>query len=113
MFTLLDEISQNGFIKSYRADIGNAVKKISSFYKKEAIFRNAEKIGFCRQTLTLEMMEENPNNIIFCPLSIALYELNDEKNIVKIVYRFAKISNKESKVLKNLIVRFCNLLKIV
>lgn len=102
MFTLLDEISQNGFIKSYRADIGNAVKNISSFYKKEAIFRNAEKIGFCRQTLTLEMMEENPNNIIFCPLSIALYELNDEKNIVKIVYRFAKVSNKESKVLKKL-----------
>ncbi|MDO6827458.1 DUF302 domain-containing protein [Poseidonibacter sp. 1_MG-2023] len=100
MFTLSDEISQNGFISSYKADIGNAVKNISSFYKKEPIFKNAQKIGFCRQTLTLEMMEENPNNLMFCPLSIALYELNNEKNLVKIVYRFAKVSNKESKVLE-------------
>lgn len=100
MFTLLDEISQNGFISSYKADIGNAVENISSFYKKEPIFTHAEKIGFCRQTLTLEMMEENPNNLMFCPLSIALYELRNEKDIVKIVYRFAKTFDKESKVLK-------------
>ena len=100
IFTLSDEISQNGFISSYRADIGNAVKNISTFYKKEPIFKNAEKIGFCRQTLTLKMMEENPNNLMFCPLSIALYELNNENNIVKIVYRFAKVSNKKSLVLE-------------
>ncbi len=99
IFTLIDEISQNGFIQSYRANIGNSVKNISSFYKKEPIFSNAEKIGFCRQTLTFEMMEENPNNLMFCPLSIAIYELKNEKNIVKIVYRFAKISSLESKVL--------------
>jgi uncharacterized protein (DUF302 family) len=100
MFTLLDEISQNGFISSYRANIGDAVENISSFFKKEPIFTNAEKIGFCRQTLTLEMMEENPNNLMFCPLSIAVYELKSQKNIVKIVYRLAKFSNKESKVLE-------------
>ena len=100
IFILLDEINQNGFTSSYKADIGNAVKNISSFYKKEAIFTYAQKIGFCRQTLTLEMMEEDPNNLMFCPLSIALYELKNEKDIVKIIYRFAKTSNKKSNVLK-------------
>ena len=100
IFILLDEIAQNGFTSSYEANIGSAVKNISSFYKKEAIFTHAKKIGFCRQTLTLEMMEENPNNLMFCPLSIALYELKDEENVVKIIYRFAKIENYQSKVLK-------------
>lgn len=100
IFTLLDEINQNGFISSYRVNIGNAVKNISSFYKKDPIFTKAEKIGFCRQTLTLEMMEENPNNLMFCPLSIAIYELVNKKGTVKIVYRLAEISNKKSNVLQ-------------
>jgi uncharacterized protein (DUF302 family) len=99
MFTLIDEINQNGFIQSYRANIGSAVKNISSFYKKDPIFTHAEKIGFCRQTLTLEMMEDNPNNLMFCPLSIAVYELKNEKNIIKVVYKLAKFSKKKSKVL--------------
>ena len=100
LFVLLDEIAQNGFTSSYEANIANALKNISSFYKKKPIFTHAKKIGFCRQTLTLEMMEDNPNNLMFCPLSIALYELENEKNIVKIIYRFSKFENKESKVLK-------------
>ena len=110
-FVLLDEIAQNGFTSSYEADIGNAVENISTFYKKEAIFTHAKKIGFCRQTLTLEMMEENPNNLMFCPLSIALYELKNEKDVVKIVYRFAKIENKESKVLKKVNQEILNLIE--
>jgi len=97
-FTLLDEIEQNGFIFSYRAKIGNALKKISKHYNKKPIFKKAEKIGFCKLSLSLEMMEENPNNLMYCPLSIAMYELKDKKNEVRIIYRLSKNLKKDGKV---------------
>ncbi|MFA9373130.1 MAG: DUF302 domain-containing protein [Poseidonibacter sp.] len=98
-FTILDEIEQNGFIFAYRAKIGNALKKISSHYKKEAVFTNAEKIGFCKMSLTFEMMEINPNNIMYCPLSIAIYELKDKKDEIRIIYNLAKNLQKDEKIM--------------
>lgn len=96
LFALEDEIAQNGFIISYRAKIARALKKIDSHYKQEAIFRKAQKIGFCRLSLTLEMMSENPDNLMYCPLSIAIYEKKNEKNKITIIYRLAKnLSSKE------------------
>jgi uncharacterized protein (DUF302 family) len=99
IFTLIDEINQNGFIISYRANIGNAIENISSFYKKKPICKNAEKIGFCRQTLSLEMMEVNPDNLMYCPLSIALYEKTDEKDKVKIIYRLSPNLKEDEKIM--------------
>lgn len=100
MFTLLDEINQNGFILSYRANIANAIEGITTFQKREAIFKHAEKIGFCRLSLSLEMMDENPDNLMFCPLSIALYELNKKDSKVKIIYKLEKSLNKNEKVME-------------
>lgn len=84
VFALLDEISANGYILSYRADI----KKISSYaskaLNKKEPFLNANKIGFCKASNTLKMMEENPKNILFCPISIAIYETQKDK--INIIY---------------------------
>ena len=99
IFALLDEISNTGFILSYRANIGKNIKNTSKFFKQEPVFINANKIGFCKSSLTLEMMNENPRNMMFCPLSLAVYELNKKENKVVIIYQKATTLKKEDKVM--------------
>jgi len=99
IFTLLDELSQDGFILSYRANIADAMEGLTKFHKRKALFKNAEKIGFCKVSLTLEMMDENPNNLMFCPLSIALYEENKKNSNTKIIYRIEKNLSKDEKIM--------------
>ncbi len=99
IFALLDEISTTGFILSYRANIGKNLKNTSKFFKQSSVFKNANKIGFCKSSLTLEMMSENPRNIIFCPLSLAVYEINKKDDQVVIIYQKAKTLKKEDRVM--------------
>lgn len=99
IFSLLDEISTSGFILSYRANIGKNIENTAKFFKKEALFKSANKIGFCKSSLTLEMMSENPRNIMFCPLSLAVYELKNSANQIVIIYQKAKVLRKKDKVM--------------
>lgn len=98
IFSLLDEIANQGFILSYRANIGKAVNKTADFFKKDRLFLNANKIGFCKSSLTLEMLSENINNLLFCPLSLGIYEI--KKNHIKIIYQKAKVLNNNNKIMK-------------
>lgn len=51
------------------------------------IFAHAEAIQFCSATLSRNMMEADPMNIVFCPYIIYIYSLPKEKNTVYIGYR--------------------------
>lgn len=51
------------------------------------IFAHAEAIQFCSATLSRNMMEADPLNIVFCPYIIYIYSLPNEENIVYLGYR--------------------------
>lgn len=74
-------IITKGFTLSYESDIGLTAKNVATALDKKSNMKNGVKIGFCKASLTLEFMNENIDNIIFCPLSIALYESNEGKFI--------------------------------
>ncbi len=97
MFALLDEVSASGFVLAYQANISKSLKNISKLLNKKNVFINAKKIGFCKSSLSLEMMQENPKNMVFCPLSLAIYEI--KKNHIVILYQKIIPLRKEDKVL--------------
>jgi uncharacterized protein (DUF302 family) len=51
------------------------------------IYLNAEQIEFCSATLSRSMMEADPNNIMICPYSIAVYNLPAQPNTIYVSYR--------------------------
>ncbi len=51
------------------------------------IFTNAEAIEFCSATLSREMMEDDPHNILFCPYTILIYEVAKDPGTVYLSYR--------------------------
>ncbi len=51
------------------------------------VYDHAEAIQFCSATLSRNMMEADPLNIVFCPYIIFIYSLPGEKNTVYMGYR--------------------------
>ena len=62
------------------------------------IFAHAEAIQFCSATLSRDMMEADPMNIVYCPYIIYIYSLPDEKESVYVGYRkLPELDSKASK----------------
>lgn len=74
-------IVTKGFTLSYESDIALTSQNVATALEKTSLMKNGVKIGFCKASLTLEFMNENIDNIVFCPLSIALYESDKGKFI--------------------------------
>ena len=51
------------------------------------IYKNAEAIEFCSATLSRDMMQANPHNIVFCPYTILIYEIADDPGTTYLSYR--------------------------
>ena len=64
--------------------------------RTKKIYGHAEAIEFCSATLSRDMMEADPTNIIFCPYIIYIYSLKDDKNSVYLGYRKIPTLNSES-----------------
>ena len=53
----------------------------------EEIFHDAVAIEFCSATLSRNMMQTNPHNIVFCPYIIYVYTLPEQPETVYVSYR--------------------------
>lgn len=51
------------------------------------IYKNAQAVEFCSATLSREMMQADPHNIVFCPYTIVIYELVDDPGTIYLSYR--------------------------
>lgn len=67
--------------------------------RTKKMYEHAEAIQFCSATLSRNMMEADPLNIVFCPYIIYIYSLPNEKNMVYLGYR--KPPHLDSEVSKN------------
>ena len=57
----------------------------------EPIYLKAEALEFCSATVSRNMMEADPRNIVFCPFIISIYVLPKEPEKVYIAYRKPEI----------------------
>lgn len=59
------------------------------------VYEHAEAVQFCSATLSRNMMEADPLNIVFCPYIIFIYSLPGEKNTVYLGYRKPPVLSSE------------------
>jgi len=53
---------------------------------KKVVFLHAQAFQFCSATISRFMMEADPHHIVFCPYSIAVYELPSKPGTVYVSY---------------------------
>ena len=96
VYSLEDEMINDGFIISFKSDLGAMVNRMSEYLDDEKIYTKAIKIGFCKNSLGYDLMKENKKNIIYCPIDIVIYEEKNKK--ITILYQLAKSLNKNDTV---------------
>jgi uncharacterized protein (DUF302 family) len=81
-------ITDRGMIINNVSHIGNMLARTGKdIGAGTQIFAEAEALEFCSATVSRQMMEADPHNIVFCPYIIAIYTLPGEKDKVYVAFR--------------------------
>ena len=85
---LTSAIEERGIKISSVLHIGDMLQRTGDAVgDNKPIYKQAEAIEFCSATLSREMMQADPHNIVFCPFSILIYEPVDEPGTTYLAYR--------------------------
>lgn len=110
LLKLKDEINFEGFVIVYELNLAKSTNEVAIVLEKEAVLKNGINLGICKSSFTFEMVEENFNNINYCPLGLSVYQ--NKNNEIFISYKKYKafkngdkIAFKINEVLKNLIIQ--------
>jgi uncharacterized protein (DUF302 family) len=81
-------ITGRGLVINNVSHIGSMLARTGkAMGNSKAIFVKAQALEFCSATLSRDMMEADPHNIVFCPFIIAIYVLPDDPKTVYVSYR--------------------------
>lgn len=81
-------ITGRGFVINNVSHIGNMLARTGKDVGGgKQVFVEAEALEFCSATVSRNMMETDPDNIVFCPYIIAIYVVPQKPNEVRVAYR--------------------------
>ena len=106
---LKDEINFQSFTIVHELNLSKSTSFVAEALNKNKILKNGTNIMICKSSFTLEMIEENIENISYCPMIISVYE--DDKYVYishkkyKSFNKDEKIAGKINETLKNLILK--------
>jgi uncharacterized protein (DUF302 family) len=81
-------IESRGLVIDHTAHVGAMLERTGrDIGRDRQIYLKAEVIEFCSAGVSRATMEADPRNLVFCPYSIALYELPAEPGRVYLAYR--------------------------
>ena len=113
LLKLKDEINFEGFTIVYELNLAKSTNEVAVVLEKNGVLKNGINLGICKSSFTFQMVEENINNINYCPLGLSVYE--NKNNEIFISYKKYKtfkngdkIADKINEVLKSLIIQSLN-----
>ncbi len=105
---LKNEINFESFVTIYEINVAKSTNDVASTLSKNGVLEKGINLGICKASFALQMLEENYNNINYCPLGLSVYE--NKNNEIFISYKKYKtfkngdkIADKINEVLKSLI----------
>jgi len=85
---LVVAIEQRGFVVNFVAHVGDMLERTGrDLGKTKKIYEHAEVVEFCSATASRAMMEADPQNLVFCPYTIAIYTLPGKPGVVYLAHR--------------------------
>lgn len=81
-------ITEQGLVINNISHIGNMLERTrKAAGSSKRLFLEAKAVEFCSATVSRQMMEADPHNIVFCPYIIFVYVLPEQPDIVYLAYR--------------------------
>ena len=106
---LKDEINFQSFTIVHELNLSKSTSFVAEALNKNKILKNGTNILICKSSFTLEMIEENIENISYCPMIISVYEDDKYSYLSYKKYKAFKdddkIADKINETLKDLILK--------
>lgn len=80
-------ITGRGFVINNVSHIGEMLERTGKDLGGKQVFLKAEALEFCSASVSRQMMETDPDNIVFCPYIIAIYVVPAKPDEVRVAYR--------------------------
>lgn len=81
-------IENRGLVINNVAHVGEMLERTGKdLGAAKQIYQHAEVLEFCSARVSREVMEVDPHTIVFCPYTIAVYELAREPGKIHVSYR--------------------------
>lgn len=93
---LKNELLANGYKIVYEGDFAKLTHEIGKLIEKKSNLKYSKKLAFCKSSITFRLLAENPDNILFCPFSLAVYQTK-KQNYFNISYMKYKALKKDEK----------------
>lgn len=90
---LIDAIINRGYVLDFNGRVGDMLKRTLADVGGKPLYRNAEYMAFCSALLSRRTMEENAQNIGYCPYIVTVYENISHPGTVYVGYRKLTSSN--------------------
>lgn len=102
-------ITNRGMVISYQSHVGKMLKRTAGAVgAAKLVYIRARVMLFCSAVLSREVMEADPDAVLFCPYKIALYELPEKPG--EIILSYPKYSLTGSARAKNALIKVEKLL---
>jgi len=103
-------ITNRGMLVSYKSHVGKMlIRTADAVGATKVIYTKAMVILFCSAALSREVMEADPDAVLFCPYKIALYELPEKPG--EIILGYQRYSLTGSSKAKNALIKVEKLLE--
>ena len=94
----------------YELNLAKSTNEVADILEKKGVLKEGINLGICKSSFTFQMVEENINNINYCPLGLSVYQNSKNENFIsykkyKAFKSGDKIAEKINEVLKNLILK--------
>ena len=85
---LVAAIEQRGLVVNFVSHVGDMLERTGrDLGKTKRIYDQAEVIEFCSATASRAMTEADPQNLAYCPYTIAIYTLPGRPGVVYLAHR--------------------------
>jgi uncharacterized protein (DUF302 family) len=86
-------ITDRGLVVNNVSHVGDMLARTGKdLGDSKQIFVKAEALEFCSAVVSREMMEADPDNIVFCPYVISVYVVPGSPHEVRVAYRKPRIT---------------------
>lgn len=96
LVNLKDEINFEGFTIVYELNLAKGTNELAELLEKKGSLKNGINLGICKSSFTLQMVQENFNNINYCPLAISIYSQDESATFIS--YKFYKPFKENDKI---------------
>jgi len=85
---LVAAIEQRGLVVNFVSHVGDMLERTGrDLGKTKRVYDQAEVIEFCSATASRAMTEADPQNLVYCPFTIAIYTLPGQPGVVYLAHR--------------------------